>query len=72
MEVGDYVASVGADERCIRDCGGKPEGKRRLGRPKRTDGRIILKFIFKKFDRGEWGKWLWKSIGTSSGPFLTL
>jgi len=52
LGVKDHVASVGADERCIQGFGGEPEGKRRLGRPKRVDGRIILKFIFKKYDRG--------------------
>ena len=45
------MASVGADERFIRGFGGEPEEKRRLGRPKRADGRIILNFIFKKCDR---------------------
>jgi hypothetical protein len=67
MGVGEHVASVGTEERRIQGFGGESEGKRRLGRPKRADGRIILKFIFKKYDRGGWGKWL----GTSSGPFLT-
>ena len=51
MGVGGHVASVGADERCLQGFGGEPEEKRRLGRPKRADGRIILKFIFKKYDR---------------------
>ena len=30
---------------------GKPEGKRPLGRP-RSDGRIILRWIFKEWDVG--------------------
>jgi len=30
---------------------GKPEGKRRLGRPR---GRIILRCIFRKWDEGSW------------------
>jgi hypothetical protein len=32
---------------------GKPEGTRQLGRP-RLDGRIILRWIFKKWE-GLWG-----------------
>jgi hypothetical protein len=30
---------------------GKPEGKRPLGRPRRDEGRIILRWIFRK---GDW------------------
>ena len=30
----------------------KPEGKRPLGRPRRVDGRIILRRIFRKWDVG--------------------
>ena len=34
---------------------GKPEGKSPLGRPRRTvDGRIILRWIFRKWDVGVW------------------
>jgi len=32
---------------------GKPEGKRQLGRP-RLDGRIILKWVFRKWDVEVW------------------
>ena len=60
MGVGGHMASVRAEERCIQDFGGEPEGKRRLGKPKRVDGRIILKFIFKKYDRGGGGNGLGK------------
>ena len=36
---------------------GKPEGKRPMGRP-RVDGRIILRWIF--------GKWEWRLNGVGS------
>jgi len=32
---------------------GKPEGKRTLGRPG-LDGRIILRWIFSKWNMGKW------------------
>jgi hypothetical protein len=37
---------------------GKPEGKRRMGKPD-VDGRIILRWIFRK--------WLWGLDGVGSG-----
>jgi len=44
---------------------GKPEGKRPLGRP-RLDGRIILRWIFGKWEGVENG-WSWLRIGTDGG-----
>ena len=42
---------------------GKPEGKRPLGRP-RLDGRIILRWIFRKWEGVETGcSWLRIGIG---------
>jgi len=41
---------------------GKPEGKRPLGPG--VDGRIILRWIFRKWDVGLWTGSSWLSIGT--------
>jgi len=43
----------------------KPEGKRPLG-DLDVDGRIILRWIFGKWDRVETG-WSWLRIGTGGG-----
>ena len=43
---------------------GKPEGKRPLGR---VDGRIILRWIFRKWERVVGTRWSWLRIGTGGG-----
>jgi hypothetical protein len=45
---------------------GKLEGKRPLGRPRRS-GRIILRWIFRKWDVGVWTGSSWFRIGTVGG-----
>ena len=44
----------------------KPEGKNHLGGPG-LDGRIILRWIFMKFDVGVWTGSSWLTIGTGGG-----
>ena len=45
---------------------GKPEGKRPLGRP-RLDGRIILRWIFRKWEGVVGTGWGWLRIGAGGG-----
>ena len=45
---------------------GKPEGKRPLVGPRRRR-RIILRWIFRKWDVGVWTGSSWLSIGTGDG-----
>jgi hypothetical protein len=45
---------------------GKPEGKRPLGDPG-VDGRIILGWIFRKWDEGVWIGLGWLRIETGGG-----
>ena len=45
---------------------GKPEGKRPLGRPN-VDGRIILRWIFRKWEEAVGTGWSWLKIGTGGG-----
>jgi len=44
----------------------KPEGRRPLGDPG-VDGRIILMWIFRKWDVGVWTGSSWLRIGTGDG-----
>jgi len=44
----------------------KPDGRRSLGRPY-TDGRIILRWIFRKWDVGVCTGMIWLKIGTVGG-----
>jgi hypothetical protein len=45
---------------------GKPERSRQLRRL-RQDGRIILRWIFRKWDIGVWTRWSWLRIGAGNG-----
>ena len=65
MRWAGYVARMGEGRDVHRVLVGKPEGKRPLGRP-RLDGRIILRWIFRKWEGVETGC-CWLRIGTGGG-----
>ena len=60
------MARMGQGREVHRVLVGKPEGKRPLGRP-RADGRIILRWIFRKWEGVVRTGWSWLRIGTGGG-----
>ena len=65
MRWAGHVARMGEGRGVHRVLVGKPEGKRPLGYPD-VDGRIILRWIFRKLEGLEAG-WSWLRIGTGGG-----
>ena len=59
------VARMGEGRGVHRVLVGKPEGKRPLGRD--VDGRIILRWIFRKLEGVVGTGWSWLRIGTGGG-----
>jgi len=51
------------EERCMQVLVGKLRERDHLGDPG-VDGRIILRWIFRKLDVGAWAGWSWLRIGT--------
>ena len=66
MRWAGHVAHMGEDRGVHRVLVGKPEGKRPLGRPRRS-GRIILRWIFRKLEGVVGTGWSWLRIGTDGG-----
>ena len=59
-------STYGGEVRLHRVLVEKPEGKRPLGRPD-VDGRIILSWIFRKWEGVVGTGWSWLRIGTGGG-----
>jgi hypothetical protein len=60
------VASMGARRRIYRVVVEKPRERDNLEDPS-VDGRIILRWVFRKWDVGEWAGLIWLRIGTGGG-----
>jgi len=52
--MGGACRTYGGEERCIQGFGGEPEGRDHLEDPS-VDGRIMLRWIFRKWDVREHG-----------------
>ena len=66
MRWAGHEARMG-ESRCVyRVLVGKPEGKRLFEEPG-VDGRILIRWIFRKWEVGAWTGWIWLKIGTGGG-----
>jgi len=65
-EIGGACSAYGAEERHIQGFGGDFRERDHLGDPD-VDGRIILRWIFRKWDVGVWAGSIWLRIGTGGG-----
>jgi len=61
-----HVARMGQGMVVYRVLVGKPEGKNHWGYPD-TDGRIILRWILRKWEGVVGTGWIWLRIGTGGG-----
>jgi len=64
--MGGACSTYGERRGIYRVLVGKPEGKRQLRDPG-VDGRIILRWIFRKWNVGVWTGSSWIRIGTGGG-----
>ena len=67
MRWAGHAAHMGEDRGVLRVLVGKPEGKRPLGRDQNVNGRIILRWIFRKLEGVMGTGWSWLRIGTGGG-----
>ena len=67
MRWAGHVARMGEGRGVNRLLVGKPEGKSHWGDPD-VDGRIILGWIFRKWEGLVGTGWSWLRIGKSGGP----
>ena len=64
--MGGACSAYGGEERCIEGFSGELRERDHLGDPG-VDGRIILRWIFRKWDVGVWTGSSWHRMGTGGG-----
>jgi hypothetical protein len=68
-EMGEHVASMAGEDRCLQGFGGKPEGKKPLGRPThRWEGNIETDL--QEIGWGAWTGLIWYRTGSGGGQAL--
>jgi hypothetical protein len=65
--MGGACSKYGGDERSIQGLGGENWGKETIWNAQGVEGRIILKWIFRKWDVRAWTGSSWLRIGTGGG-----
>ena len=66
-EMGGICSAYGEEERSVQSLGGGNLRERNHLGDSTIDGRIILKWIFRKWDVGVWTGTRWLMIGTGGG-----
>ena len=66
-EMGGSCSAYEGGERRVQGFGGETWGKKTTGETTGVDGRIILRWIFRKWDVGVWTGSGWFMIGTGGG-----
>jgi hypothetical protein len=69
MRLAGHVAQMGKEDECTGVCWGNLRERDHWGDPG-VDGRIILRWIFRKWDVGAWTDLSWLSIETGGGHLL--
>ena len=67
--MGGACGAHGGGERRAQGSSGQTRGKEAIGETLDVDGRIILRWIFRKWEGVETG-WSWLSVGTGGGHLL--
>jgi hypothetical protein len=65
--MGGICSTYGGEQRCIQGFGGKPEGMRSLGRPRRRWEDNIKMDLQEMECGGAWTGLIWLRIGTGGG-----
>jgi hypothetical protein len=71
IEIGWACSAYGGEKRRIQGFGGGNLREREHLEDPGVDGRIILRWIFRKWDVGVWTGLIWLRIGTGGGHLLT-
>ena len=65
-EMGKTFGTYGRQQNCIQSFGGKPEGKRPLGRPRRRR-EYDIKIYLQEVEWVAWAGLIWLRMGTGGG-----